>query len=553
MAVAVPLDVAPAVPRAVLDVLATIPEWWARRAHAAGLPPRSADWRILSSEPPVALSGSPLVGLEVADAAEVGAAYAGALDPATRLREGRHYTPAGLAAELWHEIVAAGEDAGPTVDPACGAGALLLAPLRRLVRSSDEPTAILAAAQHLISGTDLDQIAVWLGNALLSAELLPLWARLPEAERRPLPQFLRVADGLSSTAESPRIIIMNPPYGRVRLETSARARWQGSLYGHANRYALFLHAAIERVAQDGVVGAIIPTSFLGGAYYKRLRSFIDEHAPLIRLAFVDSRSGVFAGDVLQETCLAVFRKGAAPGPIVCSRLAVNGTVESTRLPTAPKRRRSDLPWLLPRKPTDDNLLTAASRLDARLSDYGWKASTGPLVWNRHKAQIFRSARPGRTPILWAADIDDGVVTRHSAREHQRWIALRSRDSFMKIDQPGVLVQRTTAPEQPRRLVAALLDPPTIAQWGGELVIENHVNVMRCSDPESPLSPGLLTNLVRTPTFDRLFRCLSGTVAVSAYELEALPLPPPDTLRAWETIPAEELASAVARFYGDAAA
>ena len=30
--------------------------------------------------------------------------------------------------------------------------------------------------------------------------------------------------------------------------------------------------------------------------------------------------------------------------------------------------------------------------------------------------------------------------------------------------------------------------------------------------------------------DRAFRCISGSVAVSAYELEALPLPSPDSLK-----------------------
>ena len=30
--------------------------------------------------------------------------------------------------------------------------------------------------------------------------------------------------------------------------------------------------------------------------------------------------------------------------------------------------------------------------------------------------------------------------------------------------------------------------------------------------------------------DRAFRCINGSVAVSAYELEALPLPPPDDLQ-----------------------
>jgi adenine-specific DNA-methyltransferase len=40
---------------------------------------------------------------------------------------------------------------------------------------------------------------------------------------------------------------------------------------------------------------------------------------------------------------------------------------------------------------------------------------------------------------------------------------------------------------------------------------------------------VLTAFLNSEIVDRAFRCLSGSVAVSAYELEALPLPPPDSL------------------------
>jgi adenine-specific DNA-methyltransferase len=208
--------------------------------------------------------------------------------------------------------------------------------------------------------------------------------------------------------------------------------------------------------------------------------------------------------------------------------------------------------LLPRHPSDRRLVRVAGGLRARLGNYGWKASTGPLVWNRHKPQIEASFREGRLPIVWAADIDAGFVARDPARDHQRWIALRPQEEFMKQCAPAILVQRTTAPEQPRRLIAARLDADTLRDWGGAVVVENHVNVLRCADPKSALTPELLEQLLHTPTLDRLYRCLTGTVAVSAYELEALPLPPPRILREWGDLARDELTSAVASYYADAA-
>lgn len=42
-------------------------------------------------------------------------------------------------------------------------------------------------------------------------------------------------------------------------------------------------------------------------------------------------------------------------------------------------------------------------------------------------------------------------------------------------------------------------------------------------------PAALAAFLNSAIVDQAFRCLSGSVAVSAYELEALPLPPPDAL------------------------
>lgn len=533
-------------------MLSTIPQWWSRKACEAGLSTEWQDWQLALPAPPEPLSGCPRDDLIHADAAAIGEAYTQALDSTTRLREGRHYTPRLLADVLWRDVAEPGVRGGLVVDPACGAGALLQCPLGRLVESAHHPEEVLEAAPGQISGTDTDPLAVWLGHALLGSQLLPLWNQIPEHQRRALPTLLRVGDGLAPADDHPHIVILNPPFGRVRLDDSDRQRWQDILYGHANRFGLFLHAAINRVASGGFVAAVIPTGFLGGAYYQRLRRFIAEHAPLTRLTFVDARAGVFAGDVLQETCLAVFHKGAKARRVFCSRLVVNGAPTRTSLPSAPMPRDPSLPWLLPRRTTDGSLLATAARLTARLPDYGWKARTGPLVWNRHKSQILPSPAPNGVRIVWAADLDGGTVSPDRARDTRRWIALRPQDDFMRLSEPAILVQRTTAPEQPRRLVPARLCQKTLVEWGGAVVVENHVNVLRCSDRLSPLSMKLLHELLRTPTFDRLYRCLTGTVAVSAYELEALPLPPPEALTSWQKVPFADLPRVVARYYGDEA-
>jgi adenine-specific DNA-methyltransferase len=151
--------------------------------------------------------------------------------------------------------------------------------------------------------------------------------------------------------------------------------------------------------------------------------------------------------------------------------------------------------------------------------------------------------------MWAADLDGERPRRTQVRELQRWLRLRpGEDRTLVLDHPAVLVQRTTAPEQPRRLVAAELDAACLAEWGGRVVVENHVNVLTCTDPESPLTARLLVALLDSDAFDRLYRCLTGSVAVSAYELAAMPLPDQGTLLSWALLDGTRLAREIESYY-----
>jgi adenine-specific DNA-methyltransferase len=151
--------------------------------------------------------------------------------------------------------------------------------------------------------------------------------------------------------------------------------------------------------------------------------------------------------------------------------------------------------------------------------------------------------------MWAADIDGGLVHRDPVRDNARFLTLSGTDEqVMVLDQPAVLIQRTTAPEQNRRLVAAHLSAGVLKEWGGRVVVENHVNVARPLAASPILSPGSLNRLFATETIDRVLRCLSGSVAVSAYELEALPLSPGEILKQWSLLDGEEFIQAVATAY-----
>lgn len=535
-------------------VLAAVPAWWEARAREAGLSGRWLDVkRAIAAPPPEAIDlAEPDASVTSALSGEdLGVRYVTALSPAVRARHGRHYTPPELAEHLWTMTrgalglpLKATKPPGLIRDRACGAGALLLPPLREYVRASprlDVPLA-LAALPNIIEGIDSDPNAVWLANVVMAAEVLPLLAAVPSSLRKPLPSLAHCGDGLEVRDRLARVELQNPPYGRVRLSPDDRERWSHVLYGHANLYGLFIAAALEGLDAEGVLSALVPTSFTSGLYFSKLRKALSSQAPLRDAGFVVDRDGTFA-DVLQETCLVVFTRKKARFTTIAS---LNGHIEKVARVKSP---RGDGPWLLPRHAGDAATAAAAAELPLRLADVGYRCSTGPLVWNRRKADLAPARSRLGVPIVWAADIDGGTVHQDKSRDDRRFMVLQEGDEdVLVLSNPAVLVQRTTAPEQARRLVAADLSPDVLKQWGGRVVVENHVNVLRPTAEEPLLHRETLAAVLKSRSLDRVMRCLSGSVAVSAYELESLPFPATEVLHSWNSLSGEDLERSVTAAY-----
>lgn len=543
------------VTEAVGAVLAAVPAWWHARAQAVGL---RGPWldvrRALAAEAPAqvtSVSPDPAVD-QTLNGFDLGAAYVHALTPQVRARHGRHYTPADLATQLWtmaRSALGHGQAhrrlPGLVRDPACGAGSLLLPALHEHLSAlaRTDPEIALAGLPAAVEGIDADPAAVWLANVVMSAEALPVLAGVPSRRRQPLPALARVGDGLAPGHANARVVVMNPPYGRVRLSPHDRDRFAHVLYGHANLYSLFLAAGLECLDQNGVLAALIPTSFTAGRYFTNLRKALAATAPLRDVVFVEDRSGIFTG-VLQETCLTVFTK-RKPQPATIASL--KGQLTAVAKVKSP---RSEGPWLLPRRSDDAPVAAAAAAMPLTLTQAGWKVSTGPLVWNRRRDDLHSKPSARRIPVLWAADMDGGRLHRDPSRDAMRYLQLRDEAdrSVMALAVPAVLVQRTTAPEQSRRLVAMELTAADLHDWGGTVVVENHVNVLRPAHSAPLLSRPTLARILSTSTMDRLMRCLAGSVAVSAYELESMPLPPADVLASWEHLHGPGLETSVANAY-----
>ncbi len=498
-------------------------------------PPR--DSRPLAE--PVAIAaaklGQAVAVLPVSHAAyHLSLLYTALLPGDWRAKHGIFYTPPALAERLLDQAEAAGLDwtDARILDPAAGAGAFLIPAAQRLLRTFERsaPATALQRLCERLRGFELDPFAAWLGQVFIEAAALPLIA---ESGQRPS-QLITVCDSLSkdNDLEAFDLVIGNPPFGRVSLPSKQRSRFARSLYGHANLYGIFMDLAVQHARPGGLISFLTPSSFLAGQYFKNLRALLWKEAPPVTLDFVTLRKGVFE-DVLQETILATYQKGARR-----SRASVFFVSPQPGSPAMPESagyftlpREATAPWVLPRHTDESTLAQRLRTMPERLADWGYKVSTGPLVWNRFKPQLRDEPGRGNIPLVWAESItsDGRFVFRSEKRNHKPFFRLQSGDDWLVVRRSCVLLQRTTAKEQARRLIAAEMPASFLAKHDG-VTIENHLNMLIPIVPKPSVSPALLAAFLNCSAPDRAFRCLSGSVAVSAYELENLPLPPAADLK-----------------------
>lgn len=463
--------------------------------------------------------------------------YAGLLPAERRARGGVFYTPPALVDRLLDLVEEAGVrwSEHRVVDPAAGGGAFLAPVAERMAARlrADGATGheILDHVSSHLCGVEVDAFSAWMSHVFLEAAL---WQECLAADQR-LTGIVSVQDAVAlpdGWRGGFDLVIGNPPYSRVTLDGATRGRYARSLFGHANLYGVFTDLGVRLCRPGGVVGFVTPASFLGGQYFKELRRVLMREAPPAAIDFIADRGGVF-DDVLQETVLVVLVRAARPGRVSVHAVRPASLSAPCRVDEVARvalAARSDEPWPLPRTRGDAALLERVGAMPCRLADYGLRVSTGPLVWNRHKDQLSSQRSEGCYPLLWAESVlpPGRFEFRAERRNHQPYFRLLPGQNHLLVRTPVVLLQRTTAKEQNRRLVAAVLPQRFVDEHGG-VVVENHLNVIRPRDGGARVPLAAVAALLNSGIVDTVFRCTSGSVAVSAYELESIPVPPPETM------------------------
>ena len=333
--------------------------------------------------------------------------------------------------------------------------------------------------------------------------------------------------------QAPRfnLAIVNPPYRKIRSDSTERRLLRSAGIETSNLYTAFVALITKLLVDGGELVAITPRSFCNGPYFKSFRADFLQTMALQRLHVFQSRSATFRQDeVLQENIIVhAVKRGAKQNSVLISNSSgePDGSVVERKVAYHDVVSPCDPDQFIHLVEDDrqHNVRAAMRRLSASLSHLGVSVSTGRVV--DFRAKDFLRQLPGRdtAPLIYPCHFDNGFVQwpKETARKPN---AIVSNERTRVLLVPGgvyVLVKRFTAKEERRRIVACIFDPDKVpARLVG---FENHLNYFHVNGHGLPMPLALgLTAFLNSTAVDIYFRQFNGHTQVNATDLRSLKYP-----------------------------
>jgi adenine-specific DNA-methyltransferase len=332
------------------------------------------------------------------------------------------------------------------------------------------------------------------------------------------------------------VAILNPPYKKLRSDSTTRALLHRIGIETSNLYTAFASLALLLLDAGGELIAITPRSFCNGPYFLPFRKHLLRNSSLTHVHLFETRDQAFReDDVLQENVIFRAIRGVRQSPRVL--------ISQSRSPADPRVSRNSVPFEQVLKRGDPHkffhlvadkkghaVARSLESLPCTLSDLSLTVSTGRVVDFRAKQWLRMQPSADTVPLIYPAHFDSGFVSwpKSNFRKANAIVLDRESTTLMVPTGPYVLVRRFSSKEERRRVVAALYDPsPAPSELVG---FENHINYFHTEGKplERLLAKGLLAYLNST-LVDVYFRQFNGHTQVNAHDLRALRYPDRDAL------------------------
>ncbi len=340
--------------------------------------------------------------------------------------------------------------------------------------------------------------------------------------------------GDETQADSFDAAIMNPPYFKLKKNSSHARAFERIIHGQPNIYALFMATAAMMLRPGGQLVAITPRSFCSGLYFRQFRRWFFERMALHHIHLFESRTETFKdANVLQESVITLCEK-APHGKHTVSVSTSHGSdldgADDATVYAADRiiqDRDSDFVIRIPNNSADAKIMDAVEAWSSTFVERGLRISTGPVVTFRATQYLLDNAdAPDAVPLLFPHNVRP-FETRWPLAKNGKPTAFRAccgSEKLLLDARNYVLLRRFSAKEEHRRLTASSFLPCHSA-WPTRIAIENHLNYIYLARRNLTEAETLgLTAIFNSALLDRYFRTVSGNTQVNATEIRSMPFP-----------------------------
>ena len=327
-----------------------------------------------------------------------------------------------------------------------------------------------------------------------------------------------------------QVAVLNPPYRKLNRNSIGRAHLDGLGMGTSNLYSAFVWLALELLQDGGEMVAITPRSFMNGAYFRKFREALIRRLAFRWIHVYGARDVAFSNEgVLQENVVFHGVRGKEIGPV---RMTTShgpddtGPTEKVVDPSEmvfPNDRQSVI-RIVPDE-SGGRVARGMQSLSHRISDLRISASTGRVVGFRAKNRLHTEVKMGDVPIILPRHCREGFVA-WPLRDGNtpNGLSVSSPDDNLVLPSGWyVLVNRFSAKEDRRRVVASLFDPSRVD--AAYVAFDNKLNILHHQNGGLPESTAKgLAAFLNSSVVDSYFRQFSGNTQVNAGDLREMRFP-----------------------------
>ena len=357
-----------------------------------------------------------------------------------------------------------------------------------------------------------DQLSETLGGAAVAADVLD-W-RIAFAE-------------VFATGGGFDVVVADPPYVVIK-SSQLRTMYKDGIYGRMNLYGLFIQRSIQLLSDGSQLAFINPKTLLADKYFMNLRRVIKNSCELKGVVLISDRHNTFER-VLQECIILHLARKMKPSSIYL--LAARSISIPSDLNNAQDKISitSDRVMLggdyndcfyIGESGFDYRVFESMNSAGVKLASLGIKAETGKIQFDRYQEYAQPTSANNACRLMWAENIQRYALRPSNRRVGKEWLS----NQIMAVVIPnimgqGIVTQRVSANEQPRRIIATLLRADEMVS--GRIYSENHTNFIPLQNSGAG---AIVIASLNSSLMEYIFRRLNSNTQVSAGEINQLPFP-----------------------------